>query len=200
MSARPSSYAEKRKSGMAPDSASNASSRTRNSPMSDGNAGFKSHAGRPSDPKTSSRFAADHKRSTSGTPNARSTTNSFEERRTERVKVTTRETLIARTKSPQRRSPRHERTKTANPKRPPEPRRDARQETPVLALGSPTLYQMKSTLLLTSGMYKINPSQWIGNLRLLYYHTRRHPWRPASRSPHSRPRCRRHSNRDPCTS
>ena len=200
MSARPSSYAEKRRSGMAADSGSNASSRTRNSPMSDGNAGFRSHASRPSDPKASSRFAADHKRSTSGTPNARSTTNSFEERRTERVKVTTRETLIARTKSPQRRSPRHERTKTATPKRPSEPRRDARQETPVLTLGSPTLYQTKPTLLLTSGIYKINLCQWTGNPRPLYYHTRRHPWPPASRSPHSPPRCRRHSSRGPCTS
>ena len=83
----------------------------------------------------SSRYAdSTHKRSTSGHPNPRSTNSSFEERRTEKVQVTTRETLIARTRSPPRRTTAAEKTRSADMtrQRAPEARpRDARQETPV---------------------------------------------------------------------
>lgn len=85
-----------------------------------------------------SRYAettAAHKRSASHqpNPNPRSTSGSFEERRTERSQVTTRETLITRTKSPQRRSAATDRSRAADGTKrwTPEPRRDARQETPV---------------------------------------------------------------------
>ena len=101
---------------------------------------FRTDAGsRASEQKTSSRYAdTTHKRSTSGHPNPRSTNSSFEERRTEKVQVTTRETFTSRTKSPQRRSATSDRSRAADgPKqRAPEPRREARQETPVP--GTPT--------------------------------------------------------------
>lgn len=142
---RPSTYAEKRSSGMAGfadrASAASASSRPR---MSDGH-GSASGSGSSSfktDHKTnsSSRYAeSTHKRSASGHPNLspnanlRSANSSFEERRTERVQVTTRETLINRTKSPPRRSAAGEKSRTADGTRHrgPEPRqREVRQETP----------------------------------------------------------------------
>ncbi|KAK4130749.1 hypothetical protein BT67DRAFT_445371 [Trichocladium antarcticum] len=87
------------------------------SAMSDGNPGiFRADASRPPDSKPSSRYAdpAAHKRSTSGNPNARSTNSSFEERRTERHQVTTRETLISRTRSPPRRNAAPEKSTTAD--------------------------------------------------------------------------------------
>ncbi|KAL2259561.1 hypothetical protein VTK26DRAFT_6724 [Humicola hyalothermophila] len=153
-SARPSSYAEKRASGMAAGPGSNASSRARMSPMPDGQSGFKRHASKPSDPRASSRLGTEstaHKRSASGTPNARSAASSFEERRTERIKTTTRETLISRTKSPQSRTARSERTRaTATPKRrSPDPRRDVRRESPIVALENPVpmSWEPEATLL-----------------------------------------------------
>ncbi|KAK4126321.1 hypothetical protein N657DRAFT_709925 [Parathielavia appendiculata] len=151
---RPSTHAEKRSSGVAGfgdrGSGASAASRPR---MSDGGGSFRADASKPSDPKISSRYAeATHKRSTSGHPNLRSASSSFEERerRTEKVQVTTRETLTARTRSPQRRSTTTEKGRTADgPKqRAPEPRpREARQETPVPDKPHPPPWEPEATLL-----------------------------------------------------
>lgn len=128
---RPSSYAEKRSSGIA--ASERASSRQR---LSDGSSSFRADATRPSEPKISSRYAEStaHRRSTSGNP-ARSTSRStIEERRTEKVQVTTRETIMTRTRSPDRRSVPTDKSRTADglKRHPSEPRpRDARQETPL---------------------------------------------------------------------
>lgn len=65
-----------------------------------------------------------HKRSASGNP--RPTTRTTDERRTEKVQVTTRETLVSRTRSPDRRNSaaQRERTKATDgaKMRPPEPK------------------------------------------------------------------------------
>ncbi|KAG7288000.1 hypothetical protein NEMBOFW57_007520 [Staphylotrichum longicolle] len=147
---RPPTYAEKRSSGVAglgdrgsagSGGSGSASSRPR---MADGHShahgSFRTDPSRPSDQKTSSsRYATDstqHKRSTSGHPNPRSTSSSFEERRTEKAQVTTRETFISRTRSPPRRTAAPEKTRNpdAPKQRAPESRpREARQETPVPA-------------------------------------------------------------------
>ncbi|KAK4156209.1 Spc98 family-domain-containing protein [Chaetomidium leptoderma] len=142
-------YAEKRSSGKAglgdrgATGSAPAPSRAR---MSDGPGSFRTDASsKASDPKTNARYAdPTHKRSTSGHPNPRSTSSSFEERRTEKVQVTTRETFMTRTKSPQHRSTASEKTRAADgPKqRAPEPRREARQETPV-----PAPWEPEATLL-----------------------------------------------------
>ncbi|KAH6856737.1 Spc98 family-domain-containing protein [Chaetomium sp. MPI-CAGE-AT-0009] len=125
---RPSSFAGKRSSGVAGlgdrGSGGSAPSRPR---MSE-------NTSRASEPKISSRYAdTTHKRSTSGYPNPRSTTSSFEERRTEKVQITTRETMTSRTRSPQHRSTTTDRSRATDgsKQRPSEPRREARQETPV---------------------------------------------------------------------
>ncbi len=70
-----------------------------------------------------------HKRSASGNP--RPTSRLVDERRTEKVQVTTRETLVTRTRSPVRRSAPDERTRAPDgqKQRAPEPRpREARPE------------------------------------------------------------------------
>ncbi|GAB1318821.1 gamma tubulin complex Spc97/GCP2 subunit Alp4 [Madurella fahalii] len=129
---RPSTYAEKRSSGIA--AAERASARSR---MSDSSSSFRADANKPSEPKISSRYAEStvHKRSISGNPSARSASRSaVEERRTEKVQVTTRETLMTRTMSPERRSAPADKSRTGDGlrRRPSEPRpRDARQETPL---------------------------------------------------------------------
>ena len=152
---RPPTYAEKRSSGVAglgdrgsAGSGGSASSRPR---MADGHGhahgSFRTDSSRPSDQKTSSsRYAADstqHKRSTSGHPNPRSTSSSFEERRTEKAQVTTRETFISRTRSPPRRTAAPEKTRTTDVprQRAPESRpREARQETPVPGMAVPPFH------------------------------------------------------------
>jgi gamma-tubulin complex component 2 len=128
----PSTFAEKRSSGVA-GFGDRGSSRPR---MSDGNGSFRADASKASEPpKISSRYAeTTHKRSTSGHPNPRSTSSSFEERRTEKVQVTTRETFTTRTRSPQRRSATADKSRAADgtKQRAPDSRpREARQETPV---------------------------------------------------------------------
>lgn len=157
---RPPTYAEKRSSGVAglgdrgsagSGGSGSASSRPR---MADGHShahahahgSFRADSSRPSDQKTSSsRYATDstqHKRSTSGHPNPRSTSSSFEERRTEKAQVTTRETFISRTRSPPRRTAAPEKTRNPDvPKqRAPESRpREARQETPVPGMANLSL-------------------------------------------------------------
>ncbi|KAK4238390.1 Spc98 family-domain-containing protein [Achaetomium macrosporum] len=135
--ARPSSYAEKRSSGVAglgdrgsTGSGGSASSRPR---MSDG------------------RYAdSAHKRSASGHPNPRSTSSSFEERRTEKVQVTTRETFINRMRSPPRRSAASEKSRISDghKRRGSEPRpREARQETPAPEKPPPPPWEPEATLL-----------------------------------------------------
>ncbi|AEO66996.1 7bcb85ce-c584-4b59-878b-917f1c4147ee [Thermothielavioides terrestris] len=158
---RPSTYAEKRSSGMAglgdrgsaaSGGSGSASSHTRPR-MSDGQGG-----GLRTEQKTSSsRYAeSTHKRSTSGHPssnpnaNPRSASSSFEERRTEKVQVTTRETMMTRTRSPSRRSAAAEKSRTADgPKqRVSDPRpREARQETPVPDKPHPAPWEPEATLL-----------------------------------------------------
>ncbi|KAL2021964.1 hypothetical protein VTK56DRAFT_6383 [Thermocarpiscus australiensis] len=142
---RQSTYAEKRSSGFG--AAADRSSAGR---MSDG-AGTKpseSKPGRYADTTT-------HKRSVSGHQgqNPRATSRSFEERRTEKVQVTTRETLMTRTRSPDRRTA-PERTRTADgvKHRHAEPRpRDTRQETPVQGQSqdkpAPAPWEPEATLL-----------------------------------------------------
>ncbi|KAK4145872.1 Spc98 family-domain-containing protein [Dichotomopilus funicola] len=140
---RPSSYAEKRSSGAAglPDRGSGASASSRPRVAAEHPGLFREGSfGRGPEQRTGSRYAeSTHKRSTSGHPGPRSTNSSFEERRTERTQVTTRETFISRTKSPQRRGTVSDRTRTADgsKQRAPEPRRDMRQETPVAAVWEP---------------------------------------------------------------
>ncbi|KAL2200414.1 Spc98 family-domain-containing protein [Corynascus similis CBS 632.67] len=136
---RPSTYAEKRSSGAAGlgDRGSGGSaSRPRMS---------ENTSSRASDHKTSSRYAdSSHRRSTSGHPNPRSTNSSFEERRTEKVQVTMRETFTARTRSPQRRSATGDKSRVADgiKQRASESRRDTRQETP-----APAPWEPEATLL-----------------------------------------------------
>jgi gamma-tubulin complex component 2 len=150
---RPSTYAEKRSSGVAGfgdrGAGGPASSRPR---MSDGNGSFRADGSKASEaPKISSRYAeTTHKRSTSGHPIPRSTSTSFEERRTEKVQVTTRETFTTRTRSPQRRSATTDKGRAADgPKqRAPEPRpREARQETPVPGAPSPSGHREATMLI-----------------------------------------------------
>ncbi|KAL2120489.1 hypothetical protein VTJ04DRAFT_4516 [Mycothermus thermophilus] len=150
---RPPSYPEKRTSGIAglPDSAS-ASSRPR---LSDGPGSFRSDGPRSSaesfnpNPRTTTtsftRYPeATRKRSSTSMsqqpPGPRSTNSSFEERRTERSHITTRETLITRTRSPPRRS-------AADKPKPSESRRDARHETPAPEKPPPPPWEPEAVLL-----------------------------------------------------
>ncbi|KAL2159851.1 hypothetical protein VTH06DRAFT_1984 [Thermothelomyces fergusii] len=132
---RPSSYAEKRSSGAAglgDRGSAGSASRPRISESTGSGAG----TGRVSDQRTgSSRYVdGSHRRTGSGHPNPRSTNGSFDERRTDKIQVTTRETLTTRTRSPLRRSA------TASDKsrpadgmrqRGPDSRREMRQDAPV---------------------------------------------------------------------
>lgn len=170
---RPSTYAEKRSSGIAV--AERASARPR---MSDSSSSFRTDASKPSEPKISSRYAesAAHKRSISGNPNARSTSRSaVEERRTEKVQVTTRETLMTRTMSPERRGAPSDKGRAADglKRRPSEPRpRDARQETP-LPQGMPATHLLP--LRAKAMENKINPPPSHGIPRRRCCRIRRHP-------------------------
>ncbi|KAL2134770.1 hypothetical protein VTI74DRAFT_10844 [Chaetomium olivicolor] len=138
-------YAEKRSSGTAGlgGGSGPAPSRPR---MSDGPGSFsKTH-----DHKTSSRYAeSTHKRSASGHPNARSANSSFDERRTEKAQMTTRETFISRARSPPRRSAATEKSRETDgsKQRAAEPRREARQETPVPEKPPPAPWEPEATLL-----------------------------------------------------
>ncbi|KAK0629795.1 Spc98 family-domain-containing protein [Bombardia bombarda] len=81
----------------------------------------------PTPPASTSTAAPPHKRTASGNP--RPTTRTVvDERRTEKVQVTTRETLVARTRSPDRRGAPNDKARAANAtrQRPPEPRPSAR--------------------------------------------------------------------------
>ncbi|KAK0718227.1 Spc98 family-domain-containing protein [Lasiosphaeria miniovina] len=126
--ARPSTHAEKRSSGLgtgaatsdhsrAATSASTSRPRTTAASVKDPGGGgssnnFRSesradrdaHRPQAASPPISSSYGTSqaHKRTASGNP--RQTSRSVEERRTEKVQVTTRETLVSRTRSPDRRS------------------------------------------------------------------------------------------------
>ncbi len=67
--------------------------------------GFKSEFSEPRFRESSplAGFGTSHKRTASGNPRPASRTTAVDERRTEKVQVTTRETLVSRTKSPERR-------------------------------------------------------------------------------------------------
>ncbi|KAJ4300446.1 gamma tubulin complex Spc97/GCP2 subunit Alp4 [Collariella sp. IMI 366227] len=96
MSSGTRSYAEKRSSGVAGlgGGSGPAPSRPR---ISDGHGSFS----KPHDQKPSSRYAeSTHKRVSSGYPNPRSANSSFDERRTDKTVLTTRETFVSRTRSP----------------------------------------------------------------------------------------------------
>ncbi|KAK4165989.1 spindle pole body component alp4 [Cladorrhinum sp. PSN259] len=145
---RPTSFADKRNrdSGV-PAAAPSSSSRPR-MPATDGG----SFSSKPDHQHTSSSRYADresHKRSASNNP--RSTSRSVEERRTEKVQVTTREALIARTKSPDRRgatAERSSRTDVSLKQRAAEPRaRDVRQDAPPQEKPAPPPWEPEATLL-----------------------------------------------------
>ncbi|KAL2177221.1 Spc98 family-domain-containing protein [Thermothelomyces heterothallicus CBS 202.75] len=142
---RPSTYAEKRSSGAAGlgDRGSGGSaSRPRISESTS--------TGKVSDQKTSSRYAdSSHRRSASGHLNPRSTNSSFEERRTEKIQVTTRETLTTRTRSPPRRSAASDKSRAADGirQRAPDSRRETRQETPVSEKPAAVPWEPEATLL-----------------------------------------------------
>ncbi|KAK4193942.1 spindle pole body component alp4 [Podospora australis] len=156
---RPPTFADKRSSGVAA-TASAASSRPRMA-MPDAGGSFtqnqsssqqQQHQHPPkTSTNTSSRYHAEaHKRSTSGNP--RSTSRSVEERRTEKVQVTTRETLMTRTRSPERRGATGERSSRADERlkqRPvADPRsRDVRQEAPPQDKPAPPPWEPEATLL-----------------------------------------------------
>ncbi|KAK8051317.1 Spindle pole body component [Apiospora rasikravindrae] len=119
MSSRVSNYADRRSNGNSIDNANATSSRPR---MASGNHSFRaehreSRSGPSSQPGGSFTSTA-HKRSASGNP--RPASRSADERRTERATITTREKLVSRAKSPERRSRDYgpsERWKTKEPSR-----------------------------------------------------------------------------------
>ncbi|KAK4181887.1 putative spindle pole body component alp4 [Triangularia setosa] len=148
---RPPTFQDKRSSGVA--ATASASSRPRMPPMPDGGSfsqsqsqshGHKPSANTNADPlptqtNTSSRYAESRKRSTSVNP--RSTSRHVEERRTEKVQVTTRETLMTRTRSPDRRE-------GGLKQRAAEPRsRDVRQDAPPQEKLAPPPWEPEATLL-----------------------------------------------------
>jgi gamma-tubulin complex component 2 len=114
-----------------------------------GGGSFWTDPNKASDPKINARYAEPtHKRAASGHPNPHSTSSSFEERRTEKVQVTTRETFTSRTRSPQRRSATTDKNRAADgPKRAPEPRREVRQETPLPDKPPTAPWEPEATLL-----------------------------------------------------
>ncbi|KAL2153124.1 hypothetical protein VTH82DRAFT_4279 [Thermothelomyces myriococcoides] len=141
---RPSSYAEKRSSGAAglgDRGSAGSASRPRIAESTT------TSTSRISDQKTSSRYAdGSHRRTGSGHP--RSANSSFEERRTDKIQVTTRETLTTRTKSPPRRSTISEKNRPADGTRPRghDSRRD-RQETPAPDKPPAAPWEPEATLL-----------------------------------------------------
>ncbi|KAK3987822.1 spindle pole body component alp4 [Cladorrhinum sp. PSN332] len=146
---RPSSFADKRNRDSGVPAATASSSSRPRMPTTDGG----SFTSKPDHQHTSSSRYADrdsHKRSTSNNP--RSTSRSVEERRTEKVQVTTREALIARTRSPDRRGATGERisrtTDAGLKQRIADPRgRDVRQEAPPQEKPAPPPWEPEATLL-----------------------------------------------------
>ncbi|KAK4204120.1 putative spindle pole body component alp4 [Triangularia verruculosa] len=151
----PSTFQDKRSSGVAPT----ASSRPRI--PADGGSFSQSHSSKPTtttnnlnvaDPSpsqnntsgNSSRYAESRKQSTSVNP--RSTSRHVEERRTEKVQVTTRETLMARTRSPDRREGGGGggglKQRAAEPRS-----RDVRQDAPPQEKPAPQPWEPEATLL-----------------------------------------------------
>ncbi|KAK0735887.1 Spc98 family-domain-containing protein [Apiosordaria backusii] len=132
---RPPTFQDKRSSGVAATASASQSHGHSHKPSANTNA----------DPlpsqtnNTSSRYAESRKRSTSVNP--RSTSRHVEERRTEKVQVTTRETLMTRTRSPDRRE-------GGLKQRAAEPRsRDVRQDAPPQEKPAPPPWEPEATLL-----------------------------------------------------